>query len=261
VYFLDQGSLRVVRLKKSETPLALLSDARILVTEGSDYLQTYSVLKIREGEVIDRSPLSLPEYRMLIGAVFGNKPEHLGAFPSSGTVVTTPSAPGNLRVSLIDAALKDSFDRDLIRPTPLDSFVSVLGAFQKNSDASFFIESHYDLYFDRGPDRPLLSTSLNRYSYIPSMIFARSFFPVAITTEGQAKLPALYVPATVANGNISEIIVADEASEGLRRPLRFRFTSDETCQMIGNLIQASEISPAYQAFICGKRLVRVPLTK
>ena len=263
VYFMDQGKLRTVLLKKTETPLTLLSQGRVLVTEGSDYLQTYSILHLNEGKVIERSPLSLPHYRMLIGATFGPAPERLDSRPPSGTVVTTSSSPGNLRVSLIESLSADSapvFDRELIRPTPLDSFVSVLGAFQKGPDASFFIESHYDLYFDRGPEKPLLSTSLNRYSYIPSLIFARSFFPVGLHAQNKENLSALYVPATLANGNISEIIVADESAQSLTRPVRFRFTTDESCTTIGNLIPATETTPAYQSFFCGKNWIRVPLS-
>jgi hypothetical protein len=261
VFFIDQGALRVVHLSRDQLPLQILPDHRILVSSGNSYLQNYSLLTLSDGAVMHQEPLTLSAYRMLVGLAPGQSTLRFDGKKSSAMLLTGDSVPGSLRLSLLGDS-KLTFDETLDRTSPLDSLVSVLGAFADEQNTGFFIETHFDLlYYSRRSKNPL-STSLNRYSYIPSMIFSKGFYPVLIKPKsapeavGQA---GIYVPATLANGMISEIILADEEQKQLRHVLKYHFKTDSSCTGLGNLIPARADDSAYQVFWCGTDLVKIPL--
>ncbi len=266
IYFVHQNALRVVPTGKTEIPLALIADGRVLASSGESYLQRYTLLTITEGAISKREELSLPGYRMLIGARFGevldlrskrdpSDPSHRFEGSVQSTVVTTPSTPGSLRISNL-AGRGQSWDRELVRPSVLDSLISVPGVYQEALGVGFFIEGQYDLWFAPATGEPMISTSMNRYSYLPSMVFSRGWFPLALRGQNQAELPALYSPASLANGNRSEVLVFDRANQRIRRPVRFRFAAGKDCMPVGNLVRAPD-APASLAFFCGDSLVLV----
>ncbi len=257
VFFIDQGALRVVHLSRDQIPLQILPDHRILVSSGNSYLQNYSLLTLTDGAITHQEPLTLSAYRMLLGLAPGQETIRFDGKQSGSILLAGGSVPGSLRLSLLGDS-KLNFDQTLYRTSPLDSLVSVLGAFADEQKSGFFIETHFDLlYYSTRLPNPL-STSLNRYSYIPSMIFSKGFYPVLVKSKTNAEA-GIYIPATLANGMTSEIIVADEEQKQLRHPVKYHFKTDSSCTGLGNLIPARADDSAYQVFWCGTDLVKIPL--
>ena len=257
LYYLDGKDLRIVPMTSIQYPLQILTDGRILISEGNSYFQKYKLLKLREGRIMGSEELSLAQYRMLIGLETGIPVLDLKGTASTTTAMQGASSPGNLRVTAIG---ESPFDQVLARATILDALMSVSGIFSDLSHQYYFVQTHYDLvFYTSGSDRTL-STSLNRYSYIPSMNFSRSFYPAVVRDENGNGLPGMYIPASIANGNTSEVIVASPAQQKLYRPAKFHFqVQDADCSALGNLIPARAGETAKQVFVCGNTIIQVPL--
>jgi hypothetical protein len=259
LYRLDETGPRLIRMDDRLTPLFLLPDDRVLATSGEGYSQSYSLLKIRDGETIDSSPLDLPSFRMLAGLAESGSPVSLDGSLDSPVFVSGRSSPGNLRVSEIHPVAGQS-DRILERPDPLDSLMSLSGVFSKNGVRSFLAESHFDLVFYPGDGQRPFATSLHRYSYIPSMIFSKGFFPGAVQTDTGALLPGVYLPANPANDETSEIWLADPGAGAFLHPLGLRIKAAGNCRAVGNLARGTDKAPAMMTFWCGNLKVDVPVT-
>ena len=59
--------------------------------------------------------------------------------------------------------------------------------------------------FFRASTNQTHSVSLERYSYIPSMNFSRNFFPVVAKDTNGNGMPAIYIPANIANAFVTTI--------------------------------------------------------
>ena len=265
LFYLDHDQLRMIAMPKGHTPLYLLEGSRVLSTQGSGYGQNYFIHDFEDGKIIRSSPLESGHYRMLLGLETTPESISLSGAQDSRLRLSGRSSPGSLRVSAPES-LDPRDDTLLARPSSLDSLMGVLGVYLREGSPSYFVESHYDLHFFPARNANPFSTSLNRYSYIPSMIFSKSFFPVPVS-EGRAKgtiasssLPGLYLPASEANGFISEIWIADEEHRKILKPLGLRLEAKPPCQAIGNPVPANGNQPAQIMFWCGQRLVGVPLT-
>jgi hypothetical protein len=261
-YRLGADGLRVIPLEASETPLLFLESDSVIVSSGSGYLQTYRILTFKDGRVLERKDLELPAYRLLAGLV-----ETRPAIPLDGSspdrlFLVGRSSPGNLRISSISRNAPGTFgtDRILAAPSSLDSLMGVAGVFMNGGKASFFAESHYDLiYLPADGTRPF-SSSLNRYSYIPSMITSKNLFPVPVARGyGKPSLPGIYSPASLLTDQISEIRIADPDARRILTPLEFRMRAGGSCRSIGNLLPDESGGKSRIAFWCGEKLVEIPI--
>lgn len=260
IYFVREGILRALKLGKSQIPLQVLPDGSVLVAEGDDYAVHYSRIRVESGKIKSEEKISLSDFQMLIGLPSAQTVLPLDGAPDADAdatvALTAPSSPGNLRVTGIGPR---SFDQILSRSSQLEALVQVNGVFSSKSGPQFFAQTHYDLrFFDPAADR-VLSTSLNRYSYIPSMIFSRNFFPLVAGNSKDRRMPAIYVAASVANANISEIIIADSEEGKILKPAALRIEA-KGCVAMGNFIQATSVEPAQLVFVCGSSLVKLPAT-
>ncbi len=258
LFYLDGQNLRTVSIAKDQIPLQILPDGRVLLTSGNSFIQNYVLVTLVDGVIQKTEPLSLDHYRMLVGLESGIPNLDLKGDPSNTILVTGASTSGNLRVTGLGGRTVDSI---LERSTILDALVSLVGGFADLAHQYFFVQTHYDLQFFTSDSHQTLSTSLNRYSYIPSMIFSRSFYPTVVRDQNGAGLPGVYIPAMAqANGNVSEVIVADPYHERMMRPAKLRMKlKDPNCVGLGNLIAAQVGTAAKQVFICGSNLIQVPL--
>ena len=258
VFYFSQTGLRTVALGSGRIPLQLLPDGRVLTAKGNDYFQHYEQVELRNGKAGRIEPLPPGPYRMLSGAPFGNRMISLDGSDAGTLLIPGPSSPGDLRVTGVGTR---PFDTILRRTSPLDSLVNIPAGFNSRTENSFFVESHYDLLWYRSSSSQPIGTTLNRYSYIPSMIFSRSLFGAVAQLENRARTPAIYMPAGISNAGISEVVLADPAAGTLRRPawLRLRATSGE-CLAVGNLIAADETRVSTQSFYCKEGFIEVPLS-
>ena len=259
VYYLDQTGLRNIPLPDKLTPLFLLPENWILATSGNGYQQSYSLHKINDGHIIESKDLELPSYRMLTGLYETRPPVALNIEESVETFVAGRSSPGSLRISNLNPG-PESVDTRLERPSLLDSLMSVIGVYRELGKTSYFAESHYDLIFYPGDQTKPLATTLRRYSYIPSMIFAKSIFPTAVHTKSGTALPGVYLPASVTNDSISEVWVADRAHKKISHPLGLRIKASGTCTASGNLVPGRNRVPPKMIFWCGNTRVDLPIT-
>jgi hypothetical protein len=258
-YYMKGSELRLIPLGEKLTPLFLLPGDLILATEGSGYLQSYSLHLLKDGKIIQSTPLELPAFRMLAGFIEARIPIQLDSEGSSGAFFSGKSSPGSLRVSSLDQG-NGTTDEILYRPAPLDSLMSLIGVFTGKGSSSFFAESHYDLVFYPGKNERPFSTSLHRYSYIPSMIFSKNLFPVSVFSQKGNSLPGIYLPAALTNDFISEVWIANPEQREIRHPLGLRLKTSGNCRAVGNLISGAPESPSKMVFWCGNRRIDYPIT-
>lgn len=258
IFYLDGSNLRTVLLSKLQTPLQILPDGRVLVADGDTYFQNYEILTLKDGKIIDQTPFHGSNYRMLIGLNPGITMLNLDGTLSNTVLLSGSSSPGSLRVTAIGA---NAFDQVLARATQLDALVNVIGSYSDQNSQYTLVQTQYALQLFTSNSNSTFSTTANRYSYIPSMIYSRSLFQTVIQDQNRQGLPAVYLPASVANANTSEVVYADLDRHALVRPasLRFRVT-DPNCQALGNLIQKNVDNPASEVFVCGNQLIQIPLT-
>jgi hypothetical protein len=258
VFYFSGGILRSVSLGEGRIPLQLLPDGRILSARGNDYFQNYEQVRIRDGRVDGVESLPAGPYRMFAGAQPGTPMMVLDGTPSDTLAVTGPSSPGSLKVTGVGTR---AFDTILGKPSSLDSLVNVPAGFTDGTGNSFFVESHYELLWYRDTSNVPASTTLQRYSYIPSMIFSRTLFGAVSTLENGRRTPSIYQPAGLANAGFSEVTLADPDTNTLRRPafLRLKATPGE-CLGIGNLARPDTDRVSSQLFYCKGRFVEVPLS-
>ncbi len=258
LFYFAGGKLRAIDPGSGRLPLQLLPDGRILTTQGNDYFQRYELITLENGRIRQVADLPAGPYRMFSGAMAGTPVLPLDGDRPDTLLVTGPSSPGDLRVTGVG---ERGFDHVLRRSSPLDSLVNIPAAFSDGFQTSFFVESHHDLLWYRDPSSAPLGTTLQRYSYIPSMIFSRTLFAAVSGLENGSRTPAIYQPAGISNGGVSEVVLADPGSNALRRPafLRLKANSGE-CLAIGNLIPADTTRPSTQSFYCAGRFIEIPLS-
>ena len=91
------------------------------------------------------------------------------------------------------------------------------------------------------------------------MIFSRNFFPVVAKDQSGNGIPAIYIPASIANSFASEIIIGNTKTGDISKPAAFHFQTTPDCTSMGNLINSTKRDPALQSFICGSELVMIPI--
>lgn len=257
LYFLDESELRIIKLAEDEIPLQLLPDFKILISKGSTYFQEYHLLTLQDSLITSTSPLQLSEYRMLIGLDAGVQPLSLDGTHPNTLSLQGNSSGGNLRITDIG---QHPFDQTLERSTQLDVLRSLNGSYLDRVHHYYFTQTNYNFqFFENGSDQTI-STTQNRYSYIPEMISARYFFPLIVRQKDGQGLPALYIPATVKTGNTSEVIIADPAHHRILRPAQFKLrVKDGSCFEMAEFIPATTSEPAKQVFICDESVIEIPL--
>jgi hypothetical protein len=268
IFFLSGKDLRTLNLTKTQLPLQLMPNGQVLIADGLGYLVQYSLATIEDGKITKQDALSLTDYRMLVGMDVGAQLTTLKGSDSQTLVISGQSTPGNLRMTAIAGPGETAFDSVLNRASPLESLIQVVGEFADSFHQYYFVQTHYDLKFFTSGSNQTVSTTLNRYSYIPSMIFNRNFYPVVVRDQNGNGLPGIYIPATLGNGYVSEVVVVDPAAQStsnsgdhIYRPANLRFlATDPACTEMGNLINATETEPAKQVFICGANIIQIPLT-
>ena len=257
-FFLDGNNLRTIKLASDELPLQVLMDGRLLISKGTAYLQTYTALELKDGQISARDPIALPEYRMLVGLDVGIPALDLSGGPSTMLSMPGTSTPGNMRVTSVGQS--PTVDDVLNRSTILDALVTVSGTYQSSTSQYYFVQTDYYLQLFTAGSNDTMSTTLNRYSYIPSMIASRDFYPTVVRDQNGNGLPAMYIPANLDTGDVSEIIVADPTNQKIMRPANLHLqVTDGSCYEMGNLIQALPGQPAKQVFICNDSVVQIPL--
>ena len=263
IYYNEGKDLRSIHLADDELPLQILTGGDLLITKGDSYFTKYFILSIdltQTEKVVKRTEVSLLSYRMLIGLDGSNKVFNLKGSLSNSTLMSGASTPGNLRTTTINSQTATSVsDMILKRENTLDSLVQVSGAFSDLDQQYLFVQTHYDMKFYRSGFNETKSISLNRYSYIPSMLLSRNFFPVVAKDSNGNGFPAIYIPASLANSDISELIIGNTKTGDIQKPAAFHFQTAPECTALGNLVPATETDAAKQVFICGNEVVMIPL--
>ena len=256
IYSVSGNEVRTLKLKKTQLPLQVLTGGAVLIADGYTYRVQYSKIKLDNLEIQSEEVVDLREYRNLVGVDNSTPLIALNGSTSASIALSGPSTPGDLRVTTLGALPADDI---LSRSSPLEALVQTVGAFTGSAGMNYFAQTHYDLKFYRSGSDQTLSTSLNRYSYIPSLIFNRNFYPLVTQDQNGKHYASIYVSASIANADTSEILIADPDANRILRPAFLRIQA-QGCTALGNFIAASMTEPAQLVFICGTELVKLPLT-
>jgi hypothetical protein len=260
IYYAQDSILHTLFLDRDELPIQLLPNGKILTIRGTSYESTYQILDVDQNLGIQRTSVTQDSFRMLLGLNPGESLFDLGTGKTLHVFFQGLSTPGNLRVSILDP-VDSTFDHEQIlkRESSLESLLQVSGVFRDADEYSYFVQSHYDLKYYRTSSDETRSVSLNRYSYIPSLISRRLYFPLVANGPSGKRVPGIYTPASLANGDISEITFGDPKTGSVTRPALYRIKATDGCMALGNLIPATPDSPAKQVFRCNQSLVFLPV--
>jgi subtilisin family serine protease len=247
-------------------------DVVVLQGSGTDYVLKYAYVPISEAKAQAASPVTLPQYRMLLGlqnvldAVLLDDP---AATP--GTAFAGGSTRGAQRTTLLapvgatPAALATSgATHDSIQaPTAVtDGITSASGVFTGARHSTVVSQLHYDLQFADLDTGDTALATMDHFSFLPSFISSRIYFPVVARNAGE-RVPAILVPASLGVSNAAEVIVPSYAGDhltGLSRPARLRIATGQGCPLsLGNPVPATATAPSKLAFFCMDRIVRIPL--
>jgi hypothetical protein len=266
---LTSYDLRLVQMPTIDwVPVVIIPGHPVLalLATGNGHQMKYDLHEVNQGKMKwlrSLTPDTDPnkQFPMLFGA---NSSSVYSITSLQQLFFSTPSTPGNLFLSVLDRNHAGAiFQSELVRSSQLEAIIQSTAVYNLGNKWYAFGQTHYDLkFFDLSTSQlQVSSTSLNRYSYIPSMIASRNFFPTSIRAKNDQSFPALYIPASQANGFRSEIIVADLQNQNqLKRLAHLRFQiQDERCQGLGNLTAATQEMPAEQIFFCGNQRIRIPL--
>lgn len=257
LYYLSKSGLRSAtadsKLKPAQMWIQLLNKESIsnflevFVGTGRDYTLTYERIIIEYDQetktpaIKDRIALIQPEYRNLLGLTYRDENQRDASAPAT-TVVSGSSSRGKLRLTVIPSSKDDGVlleDKILSAPSVLDTVVDSIGTFySKNSSgkdklSGVFSQTHYELVYTDLIENKNTSVSLERFSFLPSFIAARSFFPITASIEKHSSLPAVLIPESLGSTHATEVIVADPKL-GLNRPAWLRVRPNADCEIMGN---------------------------
>jgi hypothetical protein len=263
IYFIENEEIRTILLPDDELPLKILPDHKILTIKGSGYTTTYHLLTIdlnSSSKIIQRETLLPDHYRMLLGLNSGSLID-LNTGKRLGYTFSGSSSQGNMRISSIvaDPSYNFKFDTILYRESFLDSLIQNLGSFANQSHLWHFVQTHYDLKFFGNDSEKSQSVSLNRYSYIPSMIFNKSFFPLTTISSVGIKVPSIYIPASILNDGVTEFVFGNPENGAITKPAYFSIKEPPNCQFLGNINIGFKDSPAKLVVVCPEHLVLIPI--
>jgi len=241
----------------------LRGESPVLLVRGDDYAIEYAIGHFREGAIQSVTPFEFSAFRHLgrlsLSPVFTEEGGVAPAWAAAG-----PIQNGQLRVTRIFRASYDSMASDdviLSARGDLDGITRLAGSFQLQGGASYYTQTNWDLQFHQGDK--ILSTSLQRFSFLPWNLFQRGFFPV-ILAQGSAHLPAMLV-MDLSIAGISMSVVYPEAGENgvadqLQRPALLQFENEPRCSWIGNPSWDDALRSTQLYSFCGNELRSIPLS-
>lgn len=144
---------------------------------------------------------------------------------------------------------------------PEDAVFRGVASFYGVNRFATYAMAMYDLYFkDESTSTNTLSTSLRRYTFLPSEIFNRQFFP-AVIKDQNTLLPAVRIPDGMGAYPGSEVIIPEKdpltsQSTRLYRPAKFRYLV-EGCDEL-SAIPSQNANPYFAVYFCGDSFIRIP---
>ncbi len=237
----------------------------VLITETADYVGNAFV-----GEMTDpKLPMKIfaiesPKYRNLRSV---ESPKTFTLDPEAKTAASSFSGNSGLNAQRISSLIRAG-DRYLLldqKVTPLVSSETAYKTIASYVDLSSrttaaFAQGNYDLlYADSTTDR-VLSTSLRRYTYLPTALYELSFLGTVAESSG-IRLPAIQIPDGFGAYPGAELIAPirrNGVSVDLVRPaaLRIQMASAD-CDWLSKM-ESTPADPAQAIYFCGDRFIRIP---
>ena len=272
LYLLTRDGLRANTLPKGEAYVDLLSATRedqsagrvrALVASGYDPDEENIAYRVFEliGSLDPRSQsqIDLRQHRVLMGIDQVRAALSLDRSSTSGTAFNGVGARGVQRTTLV----RDGVTRDgrLRSDRVTDPVVGLSGVFADTTRFEAFGVTQYRVVFTDFNTGERVFTSRRRFSFLPALISARTFFPVVGEDASGMRQPGLWATADLGALDTLEILVPERTPEGLRllSPARFRLEAREGCSLMGNPIPADEQAPARAVLFCGDHFRRIPV--
>jgi hypothetical protein len=207
-------------------------------------------------------PIRMPGHRNLLAA--GQVGPALGLASSTmnrdllfGTAFMGSSTRGTQRVTVVQSDGK-ALDGQMKPLTPIEYIGQMTGVFGGDGKFGAFAMTAYNVIFTDFISGESTSATRRRYSYFPSFISSRSFFPIVVQGFDGEFVPALWASPTLSALNTLEVLIPHYSKDGkllgMISPALFRIDAGEGCRLMGNPIAAHEGEPAKAAMFCGDRM-------
>lgn len=219
-----------------------LGETALLVIKGKDYFLNYFIGHYKNGVIANLQPFEIKPYRNLGFLKSSSLLTKEG--PATGNVMSSSVGRGKMRSTVLLRSEYNTIQNGDFRFAPImdtEGVNRVVGGFQFENKNSFFLQTNWDLQFHEFSNdvETVVKTSMNRFSFLPSFVSNRAFFPIVVKNELNQTEPAL-LTADIGSGffNLSTLIPERSASGkvlGLLRPALLSFEGNETgCSFIGN---------------------------
>jgi len=128
------------------------------------------------------------------------------------------------------------------------------------SKVAAFIQGTYELLYKDSTANKVFSTSLRRYTFLPTALYELSFLGAISEADGM-RLPAIQIPDGFGAYPGAEVITPvrrNGVTVDLIRPaaLRIQMGSDD-CDWLSK-VEPTEAAPSQAVYFCGDRFIRIP---
>ena len=241
----------------------------VILGKGQSYEQTFTKAHVTQGKLVVGEQLTFSGDYMQLMTAAGTQAvlnqQRLGG--TIGTMFSKISTPGSTAMAIVPVNSSNvTFSTNVSSlNSQTDSVIQATGIFEGASKAGAFVQTHYDLEFHDLGNSEGASTSLNRFSFLPTFVQQKSFFPILVQDSRNPtgeRLPAVLVPNGLGDSISSEIVMPVYQSNhlvGLSRPAKLKLLDSQTCTSLGRPRPADATSEGAIVFFCGDKMVKVPI--
>jgi subtilisin family serine protease len=239
----------------------------LLVIRGKDYFLNYLIGHFSDGKVQTLQPFEINPYRNL--GFLSSSPLLTEEGPATGNVLSSSVGRGKMRSTVLIRSSYNLISNDDFRFAPIaatDGVSRIVGGFKLVGKDSFFSQTNWDLQFHEfsGNEESVVKTSMNRFSFLPSLVSQRAFFPILIRNEDHQPEASL-LTADIGSGffNLSTLVPERNSAGtvvGVLRPAILSFDQgDSNCSFIGNPVWDAIQKVHRMNSFCGDSIRSIPL--
>lgn len=228
VYTFTDAKVRLIPFPEIETPFSTIPEfGQVVLGTGTGYDLDFSLVTIKDRNTLVRNPVKGGDFR------------NYGAASQSGSVLnddaiffTSTTSFGGQHITIVDSknytVLKDvtlnpkSYTDNLLRIVAVYNVRDEQGEHYVAS-----VQSHFGLRFYNLDQENALESTISRFSYLPSLAFLKSFFPILTKNKNGQDVPLVYSTGGPFPGDVQEFFTPG------RRLAKTRFIIPANCQSLG----------------------------
>ncbi len=255
----------VLGLLSQSTSQRINGKVSVLITQTDNYVSNVFVGEISSlNDPMKMLTVEMPNYRNFRSV---ESPKTFTLDPASTSAASSFSGNSGLNSQKISSLIRTG-DHYLVleqRITPLAPTETVYKTISSFVDTSTrftgaFGQGNYDLLYGDSTTNKILSTSLRRYTYLPTALYELSFLG-AVAESGGVRLPAIQIPDGFGAYPGAEVITPVRwggTSIELTRPAALRIQmASEDCDWLAKM-EPNSLNPAQAVYFCGDQMIRIP---